>query len=92
MSLSITTPSLGNKPRMFKVLCPIERKDGATHWIRVGSAFANKDESLNLYLDVLPANLKLQVRELDEEDLQPRGRRREGADGPRAGGGEALPF
>jgi len=90
MSLSITTPGFGNKGRMFKVLCPIERKDGTTFWLRVGSGFPNKDQSVNLYLDVLPANLKLQLRELDEEDLQPRARRKDEAAPARAA--EPLPF
>ena len=58
--------------KMFKILCPIERKDGKTHWMRVGTGFPNKDDSVNLYLDVLPANLKLQLRELTEEDLRDR--------------------
>lgn len=69
--------------KMFKILCPIERKDGKTHWMRVGTAFPNKDESVNLYLDVLPANLKLQLRELTEEDLRDRdGRARSSAGTP----------
>ena len=65
--------------KIFKVLCPIERKDGSTHWLRVGSAFPNRDDSINLYLDVLPSNLKLQIRELDEDDL----RSKDGGDKPR---------
>ena len=69
--------------KMFKILCPIERKDGKTHWMRVGTGFPNKDDSVNLYLDVLPANLKLQLRELTEEDL----RVRDG--GPRSNAGSA---
>ncbi len=58
--------------KMYKILCPIERKEGKTHWMRVGTAYPNKDDSVNLYLDVLPANLKLQLRELTEEDLRDR--------------------
>ena len=68
--------------KMFKILCPIERKDGKTHWMRVGTAFPNKDESVNLYLDVLPANLKLQLRELTEEDLRDRDGRARTTTGP----------
>jgi hypothetical protein len=56
--------------KMFKVLCPITKKDGSTYWMRVGTGFPNKDDSVNLYLDVLPANQKLQLREMDEEDLR----------------------
>ena len=47
------------------VLCPIER-DGKTFWQRLGVAFVNRDESLNVYLDGLPVNGKLQLRDWDE--------------------------
>jgi hypothetical protein len=58
--------------KMFKILCPITKKDGTTFWMRVGTAFPNKDESLNLYLDVLPLEGKLQIRAFDERDLRER--------------------
>ena len=48
-----------------RVLCPIE-KDGKTHWLKLGVAFVNKDNSINLYLDGLPTNGKLHVRDWDE--------------------------
>jgi len=74
--------------KMYKVLVPIER-DGVTHWLRGGSAFTNKDESLNLYVDALPISmftggqLKLQLRELDEDDLRRRDEHRSRrSDGP----------
>ncbi len=35
---------------------------GAQVWIRAGSAFVNRDGSINLYLDVLPLDGKLHVR------------------------------
>ena len=40
--------------------------------MRVGSAFTNRDNSVNIYLDVLPKNFQFQLRELDEEDLRRR--------------------
>ncbi len=92
MSFAINGSGQGNKGRMFKVLCPIERKDGSTYWMRVGSGFPNKDQSVNVYLDVLPANQKLQLRELDEEDLQPRSKRHGGDGDPPARTAESLPF
>ena len=55
--------------RSFKVLSPIEKRDGGTFWMRVGSAYINKDESINVYLDAMPKNFQLQLRELTEEDL-----------------------
>lgn len=35
-------------------------------WTRAGSAFMNRDGSVNLYLDVLPLDGKLHVREAGE--------------------------
>ncbi len=73
MSMSSPLPGSGAK-RMMKVLCPIEKEGGEkkTYWIRVGTAFWNRDQSINLYLDVLPRNGRLQVRELDEDELKER--------------------
>ena len=58
--------------KMFKVLTAIEKRDGGTFWMRVGSGFTNRDNSVNIYLDVIPKNFQLQLRELDEEDLRRR--------------------
>jgi hypothetical protein len=57
---------------MFKVISPVEKRGGGTFWMRIGSAFTNKDDSINIYLDALPKNFQLQLREFDEEDLRKR--------------------
>jgi hypothetical protein len=47
----------------------IERGQGATaktFWQKCGIAYVNHDQSINLYLDTLPLNGKLQIRERDE--------------------------
>ena len=62
--------------RMYKVICPIERKDGGTYWMRLGNGHTNKDNSINLYLDAMPVNGKLQLRELTEEELREREQKR----------------
>jgi len=58
--------------KRFNVFTPVEKKDSKTFWLRVGTAFTNKDESINVYLDALPMNGKLQLREpspaTDERD------------------------
>jgi hypothetical protein len=72
-----------------KVLCPLDR-NGKTYWMRIGSAFINKDGSTNVYLDAYPTDRKLQIRDLDARDLQPR-RREAGDDGPSLSDGD-LPF
>ena len=70
--------------KMWKVLAPVER-NGVTHWMKLGVGFTNKDDSLNLILDALPISflagkeLKIQVREYDEEDA----RRRDSAGTPK---------
>ena len=66
---------------MFKVICPIERPNGGgTYWMRAGNAFTNKDESINVYCDVMPApgkdGFKFQLRELTEEELKERAEKR----------------
>jgi len=55
--------------RRKKVLCPME-KNGKTFWLRIGTAFINGDGSTNVYLDAYPTNCKLQIRDLDDRDLQ----------------------
>lgn len=75
MNALATDPA--NRSRMFKILSPIEKKGGGTHWMRLGTGYANKDQSVNIFLDALPLNHKLQLREMDEEDFRPRGGRRD---------------
>jgi len=60
--------------QMFKVLSPIEKRGGGKFWMRMGSAYRNKDNSINVYLDAIPkgAEWTFQLRELDEEDLRKR--------------------
>ena len=58
--------------KMFKVLAMTPKKGGGTLWTRVGTAFTNNDQSVNVYLEAMPKNFELQLRELDEEDLRKR--------------------
>ena len=73
--------------QIFKVITPIEKRGGGHYWMKVGSAYRNKDNSINVYLDAIPKgpNLQFQLRELDEEDLRRREAYRAGA----AGSGDA---
>ena len=43
----------------------IVEKEGSekSFWVKVGACFPNRDGSLNVYLDALPINGKLQIRE-----------------------------
>jgi hypothetical protein len=84
----------GNRTRMFKVLAPIEKKDGGKFWLRVGSAFPNKDGSTNLYMDAWPAGTvkTLQLREMTDEDFARKHNRGDGGDGAPVPPPENLPF
>jgi len=37
-------------------------------WVKVGACFTNRDGSLNVFLDALPANGKLHIRQRDADD------------------------
>ncbi len=54
----------------------IREGKGGRVWVRAGSAFVNRDGSLNVLLDVLPLDGKLHVREAGERERQRRPRRR----------------
>jgi hypothetical protein len=58
--------------RSFKVITSVTKYDGSHYWLRLGSAFTNKDGSINVYLDAMPKDHKFQLRELDEEDFRKR--------------------
>lgn len=53
----------------------IVKRDGQngevkSFWVRVGSAFTNKDGSINVFLDALPVNGQLQLRVPQPRDEQ----------------------
>lgn len=69
--------------RQFKVISPIEKRDGSRFWLRCGQAYVNKDNSINVYLDAMPLvqskdgrGITLQLRELTAEELRERGEKR----------------
>ena len=45
----------------------VVERGGRRFWNRVGSAFHNRDGSMNIYLDALPRDGKIQIREDDRE-------------------------
>ena len=46
----------------FEVFNIKKHSDGISSWNRAGSAFVNKDGSINVYLDALPLDGKLHIR------------------------------
>ena len=73
--------------KTFKVLAAIPKRDGTQWWMKCGTAHTNKDDSINVYLDAMPRDLKFQLRELDEEDLRRRDAFRAGAGSAGSAGG-----
>jgi hypothetical protein len=61
--------------RFRAVYAVVPKQDGKDVWLRVGSAFENRDGSETVLLDAVPIGGKLQIR-----DYQPRD-----AAGPRQG-------
>ncbi len=54
----------GNGRRPLAVFAVIDRENRPSIWIRVGSAFTNRDGSINLVLDAFPiGSNRLQIRE-----------------------------
>jgi hypothetical protein len=47
----------------------VPKNDGKELWLRVGSAFPNRDGSLSVLLDAMPTNGRLQVREYTPRDV-----------------------
>ena len=50
----------------------IDRGEGKTKiWSRIGSAWRNRDGSMNIVLDSFPLGGKLQIREWDDREPKP---------------------
>lgn len=64
--------------KRYQVFSMKEQRDrsgseqNGTVWVKAGSAWVNRDGSMNVYLDVLPLDGRLHVREaLDRKDAEP---------------------
>jgi hypothetical protein len=70
--------------RTWKAVYTIVERPGSEkkYWVRIGTAFLNRDQSLNVKLDGLPINGQLHIR--DAEPYNP-ARRGSGANGAEAG-------
>jgi hypothetical protein len=62
----------GGRSRPWAAYNIVERS-GRRYWNRVGSAFHNRDGSMNIFLDSLPRDGKIQIREDDREPRKERG-------------------
>jgi hypothetical protein len=68
---------------MFKVISPIDKRDGGKWWLRCGTAYVNKDNSINVYLEAMPLvqhkdgrGVTLQLREYTEQELREQAEKR----------------
>jgi hypothetical protein len=68
---------------MKTVFTVVDRGQGKSIWVRIGVGFVNRDGSLNLNLDAMPTNGKLQVREWEPFDRR--------NDAPPADGSQSAP-
>ncbi len=85
-ALNDLPPLSVDPPRTWRpVYTIIERGADKRYWLRIGTAFDNRDKSVNLKLDALPVNGQLQIR--DSEPYDPS--RRRGGDAN--GHGPAMP-
>ena len=59
----------GKRLQVFSIKETTEKQseEKKTVWVKAGSAWVNRDGSLNVYLDVLPLDGKLHVREALED-------------------------
>ena len=71
MSPSTTTPASTATPATHQIVYTIvERpRDRRKVWVRIGAAFRNHDGSTNVYLDAMPTNGQLQIREPRASEL-----------------------
>ncbi|MBW1870429.1 MAG: hypothetical protein JRJ19_00090 [Deltaproteobacteria bacterium] len=50
--------------KMLQVYTIVEKQGSdKSFWVKVGAGFPNRDGSINVYLDALPTNGRLQIRE-----------------------------
>jgi len=65
---ALTSPPATDEapPRTWRPVYTIVERAGKKHWVRIGTAFDNRDRSINLKLDAVPTNGSLQIRDRDE--------------------------
>lgn len=56
------------KPSWKTVYTIIDRGGGRKFWLRIGMAFVNRDQSLNVRLDALPVGGQMHIRDASPRD------------------------
>lgn len=73
MTPSATTTTSTKVTKVVYTVVERGGPDARSFWMRVGSAWVNRDGSLTVRLDALPVNGTLQVRDPDPRDAAPAG-------------------
>ncbi len=61
--------SVDNHPNRKAVYAIVERENAERDfWLRIGTAFVNRDNSLTVYLNALPTNSKLHIRDFYDQN------------------------
>ena len=71
---------MDSQQKTYKVVYTIveRQRDGKKYWLRIGAAFENRDGSINIYLDAMPTNGTLQLRDhMTSDDARKNGRNAE---------------
>jgi hypothetical protein len=58
-----------NTKRPRAVYAVVPKQEGKDVWLRVGSAFENRDGSVTVLLDAVPIGGRLQIREYQPRDV-----------------------
>ena len=56
----------------YRVVYTIIERNQRKIWVRIGAAFSNRDGSVNVLLDAMPTNGRLQIRDWVPADERPR--------------------
>ena len=54
--------------QMKEVFTISEGKENTTRWTKIGVAFVNRDDSINVILDALPVSGRLHIRDRAKEE------------------------
>lgn len=60
---------MSNNPMVVKAIIEVEGRKKPI-WRRVGTAFTNRDGSINVLLDAIPFSGKLNIREDDRDESE----------------------
>jgi hypothetical protein len=60
-------------PAAWKAVYTISERGGRTNWVRIGTAFMNRDGSWNVKFDAFPVNGTLHIRDADPKEPEPAG-------------------